>query len=94
MELKKNCSWAMFMVLVLLGSTLVSMIWTSEEVKGGSFIEDYEDNCVGSWNFDEGSGSTAYDSTENDNDGAIYGEHGQMMVCLMDLCISMEAMIM
>ena len=31
---------------------------------------------VGYWNFNEGSGVTAYDSTENDNDGTIYGAAG------------------
>ena len=29
---------------------------------------------VAHWKFDEGSGSTAYDSTENNNDGTLYGE--------------------
>jgi hypothetical protein len=29
---------------------------------------------VAYWKFDEGSGSTAYDSTENDNNGTLYGE--------------------
>jgi hypothetical protein len=29
---------------------------------------------VAHWKMDEGSGSTAYDSTENDNDGTLYGE--------------------
>jgi hypothetical protein len=29
---------------------------------------------VAHWKFDEGSGSTAYDSTNNDNDGTLYGE--------------------
>jgi len=31
------------------------------------------DSVVGSWHFDEGSGTTAYDSSGNDNDGTING---------------------
>ncbi|MFX0208519.1 MAG: LamG-like jellyroll fold domain-containing protein [Candidatus Hodarchaeota archaeon] len=32
-----------------------------------------EEGLVGYWNFDEGSGNTAYDSSENNNNGTIYG---------------------
>ena len=31
------------------------------------------DGLVGAWHFDEGGGSTTYDSSGNDNDGTIYG---------------------
>jgi len=31
------------------------------------------DGLIGSWHLDEGSGTTAYDSSGNDNDGTIYG---------------------
>ena len=31
------------------------------------------DGLVGAWHFDEGSGTTAYDTSGNDNDGTIYG---------------------
>jgi len=31
------------------------------------------DGLVASWHFDEGAGTTAYDSSGNDNDGTIYG---------------------
>jgi len=36
-------------------------------------IETLEQNLVACWHFDEGSGSTAYDSSGNNNDGTIYG---------------------
>ena len=36
--------------------------------------KDYEnEDIVGYWSFNEGSGSTAYDSSGNDNNGTIYG---------------------
>jgi len=45
---------------------------SSESDVSATFIRVI-DGVVGSWHFDEGSGTTAYDSSGNDNDGTIYG---------------------
>ena len=45
---------------------------TSESNATNTFIRVI-DGVVGSWHFDEGSGTTAYDTSGNDNDGTIYG---------------------
>lgn len=37
------------------------------------FRRDFDSPPVGDWHFDEGSGSTAYDETNNNNDGTITG---------------------
>jgi len=43
---------------------------TSESSTTNTFIREI-DGVVGSWHFDEGSGTTAYDSSGNDNDGTL-----------------------
>ena len=43
---------------------------------GGSPAEDMDRGLVGYWNFNEGSGQTAYDSTDNNSDGTLGATSG------------------
>jgi len=55
-------------ILMYYGNPSVS----SESNANNTFIRVI-DGVVGSWNFDEGSGTTAHDVSGNSNDGTIYG---------------------
>jgi len=48
---------------------------TNEEIKShmNNGVKGSESNLVGYWKLDEGEGNTAYDSSENENKGTIYG---------------------
>jgi len=58
-------------------NTTIYMYYGNSEASSASdvnstFIREI-DGVVGSWHFDEGSGTTAYDTSGNDNDGTING---------------------
>jgi len=74
--LKKNVVF--FTVFLILG--LITTTCITGQINNKSFKEnpilldfDYDDYLIGYWKFDEGSGSTAGDSSGNDYDGTIYG---------------------
>ena len=58
-------------------SVEISMFYGNSEITsasdGASTFIRIIDGVVGSWHFDEGSGTIAYDSSGNDNDGTING---------------------
>ena len=73
--LVQHPSWNGFYEGLLDDVTLWDIPLSSQEIQ--SYMScpptGNEEGLVGYWNFDEGSGTTAYDLTENGNDGAING---------------------
>ena len=62
--------------LALTGCTLLSNVGqvpTTEQSGITYLTKGFPSNLVGLWNFDEGDGLTAYDSSGNSNDGTING---------------------
>ena len=67
---------ALILGLVLTGCSLLSNVGQvpSYEQSGFTYLTKYGllPDLVGLWHFDEGSGTTAFDSSGNDNDGTLY----------------------
>ena len=73
MKFLKTGIRALIITIFMFCSAVLGGIFFSATASGYDILNAHGDNVVGSWYFDEGSGSTAYDSSENGNDGTIYG---------------------
>jgi len=73
-EEDSNTIWADIPKIVGSKISSIQMVYGNIENKSNvsTFIREI-DGVVGSWHFDEGSGTIAYDYSGNGNDGTIYG---------------------
>lgn len=70
MKTLKILEIALFVIILIFGSSVFALNGKTEEVDN---IFSLEDGLVGYWSFDEGSGNTAHDISGNDNHGTIHG---------------------